>query len=81
VHPFALLLFGGHVVVKHTERLVIVDEWMRINMSAQTGVMLREIRKQVDVLLQKMIERANTKEVRELDGVVLDGIISILSAS
>ncbi len=81
MHPFALLLFGGHVVVKHTERLVIVDEWMRINMSAQTGVMLREIRKQVDVLLQKMIERANTKEVRELDGVVLDGIISILSAS
>jgi ATP-dependent RNA helicase DHX29 len=81
VHPFALLLFGGHVVVKHTERLVIVDEWMRINMSAQTGVMLREIRKQLDVLLQKMIERANTKEVRELDGVVLDGIISILSAS
>ena len=50
-------------------------------MSAQTGVMLREIRKQLDVLLQKMIERANTKEVRELDGVVLDGIISILSAS
>lgn len=81
MHPFALLLFGGHVVVKHTERLVIVDEWMRINMSAQTGVMLREIRKQLDVLLQKMIERANTKEVRELDGVVLDGIISILSAS
>jgi HrpA-like RNA helicase len=78
VHPFALLLLGGSVVVKYTERLVIVDEWIEIVMAAQIGVILRELRKKVDLLLQKMIERADTKEMNELDSSMMDGIISII---
>lgn len=78
VHPFALLLFGGSVLVKHTDRMVIVDNWMSIGMSAQTGVILRELRKKVDALLQGMIECADSNEIEQLDSSMIDGIISIL---
>ena len=78
VHPFALLLFGGSVVVKHTERMVVVDNWMNIGMAAQTGVILRELRKKVDVLLQRMIECADSREIEEMDSNLIDGIINIL---
>ena len=31
VHPFALLLLGGSVEVKHVDRKVIVDEWIEVS--------------------------------------------------
>lgn len=81
VHPFALLLFGGSVTVKHTERTVIVDNWMSIGMSAQTGCILRELRKKVDLLLQRMIEHAaDSNEMEKLDLSMIDGIINILDS-
>ena len=75
VHPFALLLFGGSVTVKHTEKRVIVDEWIDIKMSAQTGVILRELRHKLDLLLQRKIECANSQD--QLDSA-MDGIINLL---
>lgn len=80
VHPFALLLFGGSVFVKHTERTVIVDNWMSIGMSAQTGVILRELRKKVEIFLQRMIKCADNSEIEQLDSSMIDGIIKILSS-
>lgn len=79
VHPFALLLLGGSVVVKHTERLVIVDDWIRIVMAAQIGVIMRELRTQVDVLLQKMFENTNGKETEEIGSNMIQGIVNILA--
>ena len=58
--------------------MVIVDNWMSIGMSAQTGVILRELRKKVDTLLQGMIECADSNEIEQLDSSMIDGIISIL---
>ena len=78
VHPFALLLFGGSVDVKYTERLVVVDDWMKIGMAAQIGVILRELRKQVDILLQKMIEQADSSELDKPASDMVEGIINIL---
>jgi len=80
VHPFALLLFGGSVFVKHTERTVIVDNWMSIGMSAQTGVILRELRKKVEIFLQRRIECADNSEIEQLDSSMIDGIIKILAS-
>ena len=49
-----MILLGGTLVVKHMERKVVVDDWIEIPMAAQTGVMLVEVRKQVDrILMQK----------------------------
>mmetsp|Transcript_12968 Transcript_12968/g.29836 ORF Transcript_12968/g.29836 Transcript_12968/m.29836 type:complete len:1347 (+) Transcript_12968:199-4239(+) len=73
-HPFALVLFGGTVVVKHTERLVVVDDWINLDMAAQTGVMMREIRAKVDRTLQKKIEGSTD----EADTDLLERIIQIL---
>ena len=79
VHPFVLLLFGGSVVVKHTERIVVVDDWMNIGMSAQTGVILRELRKKVDLFLLRTIKCVDSSEIERLDASMIDGIISILA--
>lgn len=81
INPLALILFGGDIVVKHIERLVIVDEWIEINsMPAQTGVLLREIKKQVDNILQKMIDHASTKDIDDLESAMVDSLSKILSA-
>lgn len=30
ISAFGLLLFGGSIVVKHQEQLVVVDEWLKV---------------------------------------------------
>ena len=80
VNPFALLLFGGTVAVKHTERLVVVDDWIKIGMAAQMGVVMRELRKQVDVLLQQMIESSESSETEKIGSNMVQGIVHILSS-
>ena len=61
--------------------MVIVDDWIEIKMAAQTSVMIREIKKQVDILLQKIIIRADTKEIHELESVMIEGLCKILAVS
>jgi HrpA-like RNA helicase len=79
VHPFVLCLFGGSVVVKHTERRVVVDGWMDLSMAAQVGVFLREIRKQLDLILEKVFQQGDKKEIKMMDHDMIEGIVSILS--
>jgi ATP-dependent RNA helicase DHX29 len=77
VHPFALLLLGGSVSVKHTSRTVVIDDWIEIGMAAQVGVIMRELRKQVDYMLQRLIEDAEGKSSAssQSSSVVQDGVI------
>lgn len=85
IHPFAILLFGGDLVVKHTECKVVVDDWIEISMAAQTGVIFREVRKQVDRLLQAFLEvdakknSAAHQTVQERQRAMVEGIVSLLS--
>ena len=60
---------------------MIVDDWIEIEMAAQTSVMIREIKKQVDILLQKIIIRADTKEIHVLELVMIEGLCKVLAAS
>lgn len=76
VNSLPLLLFGGSIVVKHTDRIVIVDEWIEITMAAQTGVMFKELRNQVEVLLERLLKDTNRNST---DIKMIDSIISILS--
>jgi len=80
VHPFVLCLFGGLVVVKHTERRVVVDGWMNLSMAAQVGVFLCEIRKQLDLILQKVFEHSEKKQIEKMDHDMIEGIVNILSS-
>ena len=79
IHPFALILFGGSVLVKHVDRLVIIDDWIEVKMAAQTGCLLREIKKKVDNVLRKMIDRANIKEIDVTESSMIDQLCKILA--
>lgn len=88
MHPFAILVFGGPLVVKHTERKVIVDDWIEIPMAAQTGVMFREVRTQVDRLLQGFLQVKDSKngtmatttaKTSERQRAMVKGVVRLLS--
>lgn len=78
VHPLALLLFGGSVAVKHLDRKVIVDDWIEIGMAASTGVMMRELRRQVNGLLLEMIQDVESYEKKQRGATMVNGIVKIL---
>jgi len=83
VGSMPLLLFGGPLVVKHTDRIVVVDEWMEIEMAAQIGVMLKELRRQVENLLLKLVVVNNKDKDNESSSSgekdVIHSIVDILS--
>ena len=76
-------MFGGNLVVKHTDRKVIVDDWIEIPMAAQTGVMFGQVRKQVGRILQRFLELGDHKGKAGLDEkrqAMVDGIVRLLSS-
>lgn len=76
VSSLPLLLFGNSIVVKHTERTVVVDEWIEMSMAAQIGVILKELRSQIEALLQRMVSGADRSTV---DTKIIDSIVAILA--
>lgn len=44
VGPFALILFGGRLQVRHRDGEVAIDDWIVFKASARTAVLLKEIR-------------------------------------
>ncbi|KAL7570540.1 hypothetical protein ACA910_004312 [Epithemia clementina (nom. ined.)] len=83
VHPLALLLFGGStVVVKHLDRLVILDDWIRLPMGAQLGVILVDLRNQLDKMMERLIDENQQSGSRETDSLgtsTIQQIIKVLS--
>lgn len=77
VSSIPLILFGGEVEVKYQERKVTVDGWMEIEMAAQTGALLRELRGRFDVHLQALIDDASQNVKND---TILQDIAEILSA-
>ena len=52
-----LVLFStGSFVVQHLARTLVVDDWMEIPMAAQIGVMLQQLRHQIEVLLLDLVD-------------------------
>lgn len=58
VTPYALLLFGGDVTVQHTAGTVTVGpgSWIRFRAAAKVGVLVKQLRRALDVLLAEKIE-------------------------
>ena len=67
--------------MKHTERKVILDDWIELPLAAQTGVMFREVRKQLEHILQGFLDTKLSSplssEGRAKD--MIDGIVRLLS--
>jgi len=74
--PFSLLLFGGKILVKHSERGVIIDDWIELSCAAKTSVMFRELRNEIDFVLKDMIERVKISDIGES---LIDGIVDLLA--
>ena len=56
VPPYALLLFGGSLRVEHTRNKIVVDDWMYFNTPARVGVLIRELRSELECLLSQKME-------------------------
>lgn len=68
--------------MKHTERKVVLDDWIELPMAAQSAVMFRELRKHVDRLLQGFLDvrqNENGKRSQERATVMVNGIVKLLS--
>ena len=74
IHSFALLLFGGTVQVCHLDRKVFVDDWIELKVAAQTGVMFRELRRKLNLVLTERIESPDSQQDQE----IVDGIVQLL---
>ena len=69
VSPLPLLLFGSSVKVQHSQRKVVIDEWLEIPMPAQTAVTLVQLRTQIDALLEQLVrstDRIKTHLMNEI---------------
>jgi len=51
VPPYALLLFGGKIATQHEQGTITVDGWIRFRANPKVGVLVRELRNQLDKLL------------------------------
>ena len=56
VPPYALLLFGGKLDVRHAQNKIVIDGWMYFDAASVVGVDILELRKALDDLLSKKIE-------------------------
>lgn len=56
VPPYAILFFGGSIVVKHEKGLLLVDDWAKFRAPARIAVLVRELRAEVDSLLLSKIK-------------------------
>lgn len=48
VPVFSLLLFGGALRVEHEQGLLVVDDWMEFKAPASMGVLVRQLRAELD---------------------------------
>jgi hypothetical protein len=80
INSIPLLLFGSKIDVLHLRRKVLVDNWMEIEMAAQVGVLMRQLREHIigaNGLLQKLIRKTNG--TGDMDSQFIDNIVDIIS--
>lgn len=55
VSPFALVLFGGTLVVHQVKGVVTVDEWLRFRMDRKCATIVKHLRAQMESMLLRKI--------------------------
>jgi len=59
VPPYSLLLFGGNIDVQHERKLLCIDGWIHFRAQPRVGVLVRELRRVLDRLLDEKIVNPN----------------------
>lgn len=71
------------MAIQHTNRKIVVDGWIELPMAAQTGVLFRAARKQVDKLLERFLsvgsQAKNPSDTKERYEAVVDGVVRLLT--
>jgi len=78
VPAYAMLLFGGRIDVLHERGKIVVDKWMYFQAPARVGVLVRELRKSLDLLLTSKIENPS---ISISDSPIIDAIQVLLKAN
>lgn len=56
VSPYAILLFGGDIEVRHAHEQLVVDKWVIFKAPARVAVLVRELRRNLDGLLMRKFD-------------------------
>ena len=55
IPPYALLLMAGNIEIQHARDKLLVDGWMYFSAPTRVGVLIRELRREMDALLSAKI--------------------------
>lgn len=56
VSPYAILLFGGDIEVRHAHEQLVVDKWVIFKSPARVAVLVRELRRNLDGMLMRKFD-------------------------
>lgn len=78
VHPFSIFLLGPALRIDHVARKVEIDNWIKLDMTGRTSVLLRELRRELDRSLESYIQDVKGKNRLSNDARVAEVIDQIL---
>eukprot|EP01134_Creolimax_fragrantissima_P007272 CFRG7272T1 len=64
VNAFALLLFGGGVIVEHALNRITIDGWIVMDVPARVGVLFSELRRRLDESLKNKLKNPRVDIVK-----------------
>ncbi|KAM6161312.1 ATP-dependent DNA/RNA helicase DHX36 isoform 2-T2 [Erethizon dorsatum] len=83
VSPYCLLFFGGDISIQkdNDQETIAVDEWIIFQSPARIAHLVKDLRKELDALLQEKIESPHPvdwKDTKSRDCAVLSAIIDLI---
>ncbi|KAM5292465.1 ATP-dependent DNA/RNA helicase DHX36 isoform 2-T2 [Ctenodactylus gundi] len=83
VSPYCLLFFGGDISIQkdNDQETIAVDEWIVFQSSERIANLVKELRKELDTLLQEKIESpqpVDWNDTKSRDCAVLSAIIDLI---
>ncbi|XP_005393115.1 PREDICTED: ATP-dependent RNA helicase DHX36 isoform X1 [Chinchilla lanigera] len=83
VSPYCLLFFGGDISIQkdNDQETIAVDEWIIFQSPARIAHLVKDLRKELDTLLQEKIESPHPvdwKDTKSRDCAVLSAIIDLI---
>ncbi|XP_021572162.1 ATP-dependent RNA helicase DHX36 isoform X3 [Carlito syrichta] len=83
VSPYCLLFFGGDISIQkdNGQETIAVDEWIVFQSPARIAHLVKELRKELDTLLQEKIESprpVDWKDTKSRDCAVLSAILDLI---
>ncbi|XP_078524019.1 ATP-dependent DNA/RNA helicase DHX36 isoform X3 [Lissotriton helveticus] len=84
VSPYSLLFFGGDISIQkdQDQDTIAVDDWIVFQSPAKTAHLVKDLRKELDVLLQEKIEKPQPVDwdhTKSRDCAVLSAIIDLIT--